>query len=61
MKFLQCHDVALSERNSDCSDEASFNDLTGGSNAVASRTGCMYVVSQLETGFGLFYDRLHGD
>ena len=39
MKFLQCHVVVLSERNGDCSDEASINDLTGRSIAVASRTG----------------------
>ena len=39
LKFLQCHDVALSEWNGDCSDEASLNDFTGRSIAVASRTG----------------------
>ena len=41
MKILHCHDVALSERNGDCSDEASFNDLTCRRIAVASRTGGM--------------------
>ena len=41
MTFLLCHDVTLLERNGDCSDKASFNDLTGRSIAVASRTGGM--------------------